>query len=172
MTVCAIDCSTRALGWCCGIAGTNRPAFGLITLPGMKSLGTLYGSVRNSLSDLVEARKPSVLVWCKPLYRDSQSAAQALLGVAAIADLVAYDHRVRAFNVHEATARKDVLGRGSFGQRDDAGKIIKGSGTHAAKIAALLWCEQHGFEVESDDVADAIVLWRHATRQLAQRRAA
>lgn len=170
--VLSIDCSTRRLGWAADAPPANLPRYGLILLPGLKSLGVLYASVRNSLTDLVEEHRPDVLVWCRPMYRDAQTAAQALLGVAAVADLVAYDQGVRAFNVHEATARKDVLGRGSFGERDAAGKLIKGSSSKATKAAALAWCAKCGLDVDSDDVADSLVLLAHAKRQLAKRSAA
>jgi hypothetical protein len=170
----AIDCSTRAMGWCASPPDASSPLYGLITLPGMSNLGTLYASVRNSLCDLIDEHRPAALVWCRPMFRDAQTAAQALLGVAAIADLVAYDLGVRAFNVVESSARKDVLGRGAFGERDAKGKIIAGTGTKLAKAAALEWCAAHGFSTDSHDVADAIVLHEHAQRQLAvrERRAA
>jgi hypothetical protein len=135
----------------------------------MSSLPRLYAAVRNSLCDLVERFHPAVMAWCRPMHRDAQTAAEALLGVAAVAHLVCHDYGIQPMPEHEASARKAILGRGSFGQRDAAGKIIKGSGTAAAKIAALRWCEEHGFEPESDDVADAIVLCAHVRRQLAAR---
>lgn len=167
--ILAIDCSTRRLGWSVDAPPASLPQYGLIELPGMARLGVLYAAVRNSLSDLVEEHRPDVLVWCKPMFRDAQTAAQALLGVAAVADLVAYDNDIPAFNVHEATARKDVLGRGSFGERDAAGKIIPGTGTKAVKAAALAWCVKCGLDVDSDDTADSLVLLAHAKRMLAKR---
>jgi hypothetical protein len=165
--ILSVDCSTRALGWCASSPDGGAPIAGLILLPGMKRLGVLYATVRNSLSDLVDEHRTAVLVWCRPMYRDAQTAAQALLGVAAIADLVAYDAGIRAFEVVESSARKDVLGRGSFGERDARGRIIKGTGSKAAKAAALEWCARHGFRTDSDDVADACVLHEHVRRVLA-----
>lgn len=170
VVILAIDCSTRRLGWSVDAPPANLPRYGLILLPGMKSLGTLYAAVRNSLSDLVEEHRPDVLVWCKPMFRDAQTAAQALLGVSAIADLVAHDNDIRTFDVVESSARKDVLGRGSFGERDPVTrKIIKGSGTKAVKAAALAWCAKCGLDVDSDDIGDSLVLLAYAKRMLAKR---
>lgn len=169
MKILAIDCSTRAMGYSVDISGEDMPRHGLILLPGMKTLGPLYAAVRNTLCDLADQFRPDVLVWARPMFRDAQSAAQALLGVAAIADLVAHDEGMRAFNVVESSARKDVLGRGGFSERDAKGKIVPGSGTKGAKAAALAWCARQGFDVENHDVADAVVLHAHAKRQLAAR---
>lgn len=168
--VLAIDCSTRRLGWACDELNA-RVAFGLILLPGMSDLSRLYGAVRNSLCDLVERHSPGVLAWCRPMFRDQQSAAEALLGVAAVAHLTCWDYGLKPLVVVESTVRKAVLGRGSFGERDANGKVIKGTGSKQAKAAALAWCARHGFDVTSDDVADALVLHAYARRQLVARRA-
>jgi hypothetical protein len=168
-TVLACDISTREFGWCSDAHASSEPSYGLILLPGLKDLGRLNAAVRNSLCDLVERFRPAVLTWCRPMFRDQQSAAEALNGVAAIAHLVCFDYDIKPFVPVESTARKDVLGRGSFGQRDAKGKIIPGTGTKMAKAAALAWCARNGIDTDSDDIADAAVLHAHAKRQLAAR---
>lgn len=171
VTVLALDCSTRMLGWCCTASGER--VYGLIKLPGMKDLGMLHAAVRNSLVNLIEGHKPGVLCWCRPMFRDQQTAAEALLGVAAVAHLTAYDYGLRVVVEAETTARKYVLGRGTFGERDPVTKkIIKGSGSRAAKAAALAWCAARGIETTSDDVADACVLHQYVSRFVMARRMA
>ena len=174
-SIIAADISTRNMGWC---ASTRRdwsavegphvpPAIGLVRLPGMQNLGKLNAAVRNSLCDLVERFGPvDVLAWCMPMFRDSQTTAEALLGVAAVAHLTAFDYSIRPLVVVESTVRKAILGRGAFGLRDGKGKLIKGSGTGLAKAAVLAWCSKNGFDTTSDDTADAAVLWAYARRQL------
>lgn len=154
----AVDISTRALGWCCGPTWLARPHFGLYRLGGMKDLGKLYRSVCNALAEVIELHDPARLIWA-PAFYNPQTAALALNGVAAMAELTAYDYGISPFTVPETTARLEVLGRGTFGQRDARGKLIKGTGSKAAKEAALNWCGLQGWLVQSDDVADAAVLW-------------
>jgi hypothetical protein len=124
----------------------------------MADLGKLYAALRNVLEDAIALHTPSRLVFAPALFRDAQTAARALLGLIAVAELVAYDTDVRPLEIAETTARKAVLGRGTFGERDSDGKVIKGTGSRAAKQAALAWCHSRGWMTQSDDTADALVL--------------
>ena len=175
MTALCIDMSTKKLGWCCDAPGANRPRYGLIDLPGPRHIGRLNCAVRNSLSDLIQEFRPEAIAWCLPYFsndRAQMNTTIALIGVTGIAELVAFDNRVRPFSPSESTVCADVLGCGQFGERNAKGRIIKGTGTPLKKAAALRWCAANGFETDSDDVADSIVLWEHVRRRLAMRRAA
>lgn len=165
----AIDCSTRNLGWAASGPDFDRPVYGLIVLPGMSKLPALYAAVRNSLSDLVEQYTPAAIAWCRPKFGAGQTTEEALNGVAAIAYLICHDYGVRPMPETESHVRKIVLGKGNFGLRDENGREIKGSGTPRAKAAALAWCAKNGTPTDSDDVADALVLFEYMQRQFAAR---
>ena len=167
--ILTIDCSSKWLGWCCDREDANRPSYDLIKLPGPQNVGKLYCAVRNSLSDLVEEFRPQVMGWCPAFFRNDRPNLLALGGVVATAELVCWDNRVRPMTEYESTVCAKVLGCGVFGERDAKGKIIKGTGTPLKKAAALRWCAENGFETDSDDVADAVILHEHFRRQLAQR---
>jgi Holliday junction resolvasome RuvABC endonuclease subunit len=163
----AIDLSTRNLGWACASVGSNRPSFGLVKLPGMKDLGVLYASVRNGLTGLFEEHRPRRLVFCLAMFSDIQTTARALNGVQAVAELTAYDHEVEAFEAIESRARKAVLGRGHFGGKDPVtGSLVPGLGRKQAKEAVAQWSTRMGYETDSDDVRDALVLLEYALRQM------
>ncbi len=157
-----VDLSTRDVGWACDV-GKNRPEYGLMKLPGMKDLGKLYRAAYNGLEALVERLEPDRLVFCMALFRDAQTAAEALAGVQAQAILVAYDFQIEARKANEMQARKAVLGRGSFGLRDETtGNLVKGMGSKMAKAAVMKWCDDRGYPEGrpwfTHDCGDALVL--------------
>ena len=157
-----VDLSTRDVGWACDV-GKNRPEYGLMKLPGMKDLGRLYRAAYNGLEALIERFEPDRLVFCMALFRDAQTSAEALAGVQAQAITVAYDYGVDARKANEMQVRKAVLGRGSFGLRNEAtGSLIKGMGSKMAKAAVMKWCDERGYTEGrpwfTHDVGDALVL--------------
>lgn len=161
----ALDLSTLNLGWACDGQG-NQPVYDLIKLPGMgprgkPHLGMLYAAVRNALDELVEELQPARILFCQAQFVEMQTAARALAGVQAIAELVAYDRGIRCCEAIEPSVRKAVTGRGSFGGKDEFGRLIKGLGRKQAKAWVADWCARQGYAPHSDDVADAIVLWRY-----------
>ncbi len=157
----ALDISTRNCGWACDGPG-NRPVYGLIKLPGMASLGKLYAAAYSAVDGLVEEHAPARVVWCLAHFMDAQTTARALNGVQAIVELVCHDRGVKAFETIESKARKAVLGRGSFGGKDEFGRLIPGLGSKQAKALAAAWCDRMGYApLQSDDVADSLVLWHY-----------
>lgn len=86
-----------------------------------------------------------------------RDAALLALGFAAHVELWCWDNGVRQIpSVPVGTARKAVLGRGSF---------AKGT----AKGVVLDWARREGFEPGDDNAADALLLWHHATGYRRQR---
>lgn len=166
--ILSADISSKNLGWAAGSMGA-RPRFGLYPLPGPASLGRLYIAVRNTLVDLIEEHRPAHLSWCTPLFGKGHAIGKALGGVAAVAELVAADNAVKGWEVTESHARKVILGRGSFGERDRRGKVIRGTGTAHAKAAVLEWCEHSGWPVDDDNIADALLLWSFTCEALDRR---
>lgn len=167
--IMSVDISTRRTGWAVCDVRSNKPDYGLWLLPGMASLGRLYGTFRNGLEAAFDEYKPARLVFAPALYSEAQTAARALGGMMAIAELAAHDMGVHAYEIPETTARKHVLGRGSFVVRDDKGRTLKGAGTKLVKAMAMDWCRNHGWKPQSDDVADALVLLEYARRNVLAR---
>lgn len=67
-----------------------------------------------------------------------------------------WDRSIPFEQVHVGTARKAVLGRGTF---------AKGT----SKAVVLDWCAREGLDVHGHDAADAALLWAYATGYRRQR---
>ena len=161
-----LDLSSRNLGWACD-TGRNQPAYGLVLLPGIKSLGKLYAACRNAIETLIEEQKPDRILFCMALFHHAQTAARALAGVQAMAELCAYDAEIECLEANEPRARKMVLGRGSFGGVDPVtGSLIPGLGSKQAKAAVMEWCRERGYDEGrpwfGHDVGDALVLLEYS----------
>lgn len=153
------------MGWACSGIGL-KPMHGLITLPGTAHLGKLYAAVRNSVEGLINQHEPGILCYVAKFNTRNKTAvrtAEALGGVQAAVDLVAYDSGLpEPTRYNERTARIAVLGIGDFGLRDPrTGGLIPDSGREEAKRIVLEWCAARGLAVLSHDVADAIVLLKY-----------
>lgn len=166
--ILAVDLSTLT-GWCYGSASGNAPEWGVWRLPGMKNLGRCWVELQNKLEDFMSVTRPALLVFATPLAAN-QTTARLLLGLAAHAESSAYRLKVQTAEVTESTARKEVLGRGSFTVRDADGVPIRGEGSKVAKAMALDWCQRQGWDVADHNAADACVVWEYARRVLARQR--
>ena len=155
-----LDLATRVTGWAASTEDPRRPVYGFWRLPGMADLGKLYAALRNVLEDAIVLHRPERLVFAPALFREAQTASRALLGLVSVAELVAYDNSVQAFEISEDTARKAVLGHGSawFAERRPDGKAIKGTASERVKAAAMEWCTGRGWAPQTHDVADSLVL--------------
>lgn len=140
------------VGWAFGALGDNRPSFGTWHLPETRLRGPRYVAYENELIAALRRFQPTVVVMAAPLNRKAkggQAAARQQLGLAAYTEGECCRARVQLREVHEATARKDVLGRGRFP-------------VGGAKPAAMAWAAASGFDVSDDHQADTLVLWTHA----------
>lgn len=157
----ALDLGARNLGWACDGRG-NQPRHGLVLLPGTAHLGKLYAATRNAFERLLTDHEPERVCYVPKFATRGKTAvrtAEALGGVQATVDLVAYDCGLpEPVRINERTARKAVLGRCDFGLRDAHGRMIADSGREEAKRTVLEWCARQGFEVLSHDVGDSLVL--------------
>lgn len=161
----SLDLGARFLGWSCETTGL-KPAHGLILLPGTKELGKLFAAARNGLERLLDEHEPTRICYVVKFSRMGKTAvrtSEALSGVQAMVDLVAYDNGLPEPTRYtsERNVRKAVLGRGDFGLRDEHNRLIPESGRDEAKKAVLEWCAARGLHVLSHDVADALILLKH-----------
>jgi len=163
------DVSTWNLGWAATVEPGRPPATGIYGLAGPKApLHLLYAQVRNSIEELIDEYRPDELAYVPALVGGAgQSYTKALNGVEAMMIIAAFDKGVSIKPVKETDARGAILGRKQFGKRDARGRLIRGTGTEQAKAAALAWCDDRGWDhLDSDDVADSIVLWAYRQRAL------
>jgi Holliday junction resolvasome RuvABC endonuclease subunit len=158
----AVDASSRSTGWAIGCDNADA-IYGVWQLPGIADLGKLYAAYRCALEDAIAVHRPKLLVMAPALFSKSQTSARALLGLVAITDLVAFDEAVEMREIAEGTARKEILGRGSFGPRV-GGKLVRGKSSVATKSAVMAWAEGRGWKPQTDDAADALVLLMYAQR--------
>lgn len=152
----------------------HKPSHGLVMLPGTAHLGKLYAAARNALERLLDEEEPAAFCYVAKFSRMGKTAvrtSEALSGVQAMVDLVAYDNKLPEPTRYtsERNVRKAVLGRGDFGLRDEHNRLIPESGRKEAKAAVLAWCAARGLDVLSDDVGDAAVLLKFDQMERAKR---
>lgn len=161
--ILALDLSLST-GWAYGGVRANAPWIGRWFLNGgIRDMGETWVDLQNRLEDLITLQKPSLIVYALP-YAKVQTTARLGLGLAAHAESSGWRMDVQVREIPEGTARKHVLGRGGFAERDEHKRIIKGSARRNAKAASMLWCEGKGWAVRDDNEADACVIWEFSRR--------
>jgi hypothetical protein len=154
--VLALDLAT-VTGWCVGAAAA-RPAHGSVALRGQDRCAR-YAALMDWLWDALALHGFTRVVLEAPMVTGDFRGRDAALLAIGLSEHVAFwcwDRSIRCELVAVGTARKAVLGRGSF---------AKGT----AKGVVLDWCRREGFTPSDDNAADAILLWHHATGYRAQR---
>lgn len=149
--VLALDMATR-LGWACG-APRARPAYGSVLLSG-RERPARYAAFLDWLAAAARIHRPARIVAEAPLASGDfagRDAALLALGFMAHLETWAWDRSLPLELVAAGTARKAVLGRGSFAR-----------GT--AKVVVTDWARREGFDPKDDNAADALVLWHYAVR--------
>jgi hypothetical protein len=153
----ALDLAST-VGWCVG-APDAPPRYGSVKLAG-QARAARYAALLDWLDDAQGTFGFADLVCEAPLVSGDfagRDAALLALGFAAHVELWAWDNGVRQRDsVVVGTARKGVLGRGSFAR-----------GT--AKAVVLDWARREGFSPPDDNAADALLLWHYATGYRKQR---
>lgn len=142
------------IGHCYGVVGDSAPIYGTWLLPNTTLTGARYASLENELIAALDLYRPSLCAVAAPMLRGASQgsrSAEQQLGLYAYAQGACYRARVQIRPVFEGTARKDVLGRGTF----PAG---------AVKDAAIAWCRANGHFVRDSHQADAVVMWHHQCR--------
>lgn len=146
--IVALDLSLACTGWL--VAQRNGPSvYGTIFPISTTHPGARLDSLRDGLTALFLEHPGIQEVWFeKPLPPGSRGQFAVVTSWACdtIAKMVAFQRDVPIIDVHMGTARKHVLGRGSFGDRD------------SNKAAALAWCKSVGLPILNDNAADAAVV--------------
>jgi hypothetical protein len=161
--ILALDLSLKT-GWAYGGVRATAPRVGLWRLNGgLLDMGQAWVDLQNKVEDFAAVSQPSLIVYALP-YAKIQTTARLGLGLAAHAESSAWRLSIQVREIPEGTARKGVLGRGGFAERDDQKRIIKGSARKNAKAASMAWCEGKGWPVRDDNESDACVIWEFARR--------
>lgn len=167
--ILALDLSLTT-GWAYGGLRANTPQIGRWFLNGgLARMGESWVDLQNRLEDLMAVQRPSLVVYALP-YVKLQTSGRLGLGLAAHAESSCYRMKIDVREIPEGTARKGVLGRGGFAERDEDKRIIKGSASKNAKAASLAWCEGKGWPVRDDNESDACVIWEFSRRFVLSRR--
>jgi Holliday junction resolvasome RuvABC endonuclease subunit len=163
--VLALDLSTH-VGFAVGRDHDNKPPiYGGWELGKTDNLGRLLSCMMNMLEAAIAVHQPDLVIFESPIVKN-QTSARALLCLCGAGDLACYEHGpVECREAAAPTARKLVLGSGQFFKRDGDGAIMtnrKGKRLSENKVVAIAWCQAQGWDPQSDDVADALVLLRYA----------
>jgi Holliday junction resolvasome RuvABC endonuclease subunit len=153
----AVDMASRLMGWAVNVEGSPRPAHDTVILGGIKHLGRLYSELENTLDWLIDKYRPGRLIWCMAIFDQQQTSGRALNGLQAVAELTAYNHQIEPREAHEMKVRAAVLGRSSFGTRDEFNRLNQ-DGSERAKEAVMAWCKEFGYAPRDHNAGDALVL--------------
>ena len=167
--ILALDLSLST-GFAYGGLQSSAPLIGRWFLNGgIHAMGEAWVDLQNRLEDFIALQRPSLIVYALP-YAKLQTTARLGLGLAAHAESSGFRMDVKVREIPEGTARKGVLGRGGFAERDEHKRIIKGSASRNAKAASMMWCEGKGWPVRDDNESDACVIWEFSRRFVLSRR--
>ena len=155
--IITFDLSGRT-GYCYGVEKPEK--WGWITIPATPdNPGRRWASVRNEMSDLVGdlAQRTNgasdidfVIEKTFPSHMQTHAnTAIQQMGLATIAEIVAYDEGAKLVTVAPSTVRTSVMGRG-FGKMT---KKEKEGG------AIVRWLNQQGYITYDHNTADAILMW-------------
>lgn len=157
--ILALDLA-RNLGWAAG-RRAGRPACGTFRLAGeVTDPGSGFAAACDVIADLITTHQPDCIVaerFVPPHRQTNADIGYWLIGLVAVAQLVAWKRDVPLRLTSAATARAQTLGDG-----------------HAKKDDVIAWAVQQGWAPRDDHQADALLLLAHAhgVRAPARRRAA
>jgi Holliday junction resolvasome RuvABC endonuclease subunit len=116
------------------------------------SIGECFLAFDAYLNRILDRLRPSVVIFEAPMLgRGSVMVAQRLMGLAAIAELIALKRGVpRVFRAESSTVAKSFTGRGRYPD------------SKAKKQAVIDTCKRYGWLPTDDNQADALALLHHA----------
>ena len=152
--ILALDLSLTT-GWAYGVSRANRPSCGLWLLGRMDHLGRVNSGLAQCLEDAISLHQPSLVIFEAPIVKQ-QTTARALIYLCGVVELICYERSVDCREAAAPTARKLVLGRGSF-REERAGKMVSNN-----KSVVTEWATAQGWDPPDHNAADARVLWQYA----------
>ncbi len=153
--ILALDLAQN-LGWAAG-AKFGRPSCGTFVLAGgVTDPGEGFAAGCDAIADLITLHQPKTIVaerFVPPHRQKRADIGYWLIGLVAVAQLVACKREVPLRLISAATARADILSNG-----------------HANKDDVIAWTIQQGWAPRDDHQADALLLLAHAHGMRAERR--
>lgn len=145
--ILALDLA-RNLGWAAGTKA-GIPACGTVKLIGeIATPGAGLAAACDTIADLITVHRPRLIIAERavPPHRQTNAAiGYWLIGLVAVAQLVAWKRDVPIRLVGAATARAETIGNG-----------------RAKKNDVIAWAEALGWNPSDDHQADALLLLAHA----------
>lgn len=155
--ILALDLAQN-LGWAAGTKA-GRPACGTFRLAGeVTDPGAGFSAACDVIADLITTHQPKAIVAERAVPPHKQTHADIgywLIGLVAVAQLVAWKRDVPIRLIGAATARAQVIGNG-----------------HAKKDEVISWAIQQGWPARDDHQADALLLLAYAHGHRVERRRA
>lgn len=153
MRIAALDLATTS-GWAFA-DGAGEPVYGSQRMgPRGGSLGDCFLAFDRWVNARIEEWRPEVIVFEAPLLvsRGSVMVVQRLMGLAAIAELIALKRGVRIYRAEGSTVTKAFTGRGA---RFAGGSAEK-------KRLVIETCKRYGWNPKDDNAADALAVLQYA----------
>lgn len=143
--ILALDLSTKT-GWALG-RPFERPMHGVWELGKMSNLGRVFSCLAAKLEDAIAVHQPDACIFEAPLpqqKRDTQQIARLLIGLAAVAEMIAFEREIPIAEQFPGEVRKLVLGTAAVD-----------------KTYIVNWCRGQGWNPADDNDSDALVLLRY-----------
>jgi len=130
-------------------------------LAGVQDLPASYVGLDNELTDAIQLFQPRVVVYESALVSSNRPTDPAiprlLLGLAAHVESACYRESTKCLGVHAATARKQVLGSGTF--RNSLRAAPRKNGTGSAKAEVRAYITEIGWNaIGSEHACDAAIM--------------
>lgn len=145
MKVLALDLSLH-VGFAVGL-DREKPVHGVWELGRTSALGRCFSCLAQEIEAAIVAHCIDAIIIEAPLpqqRRDTQQTARLLIGLAAVAEMIAYEREVPITEAFPNEARQMVLGT-----------------ARVTKDGIISWCRSQGWAPISDDDADALLLLRY-----------
>lgn len=159
----------RTVGAAWGTLDQREPHHACWTVPavhGLTNWDAHFDRIDRILTDAADDGVTLLVLYETPLTKSPSLTAQVIrvhVGMAAITEYAATTCGARPMEQGAGTARKVVLGRGTFpkpmrapGKLNKRGEIV---GDVKAEVAA--WCAEYGWDIQQGDCRDAALLWRY-----------
>lgn len=146
-TILSLDLATNT-GWCCGAPNNANPDFGHHVLP---SSGDDIGAFANAfcewLKSMLDLRQPSLVIFEMPILpkQTNPTTVRKLMGLAVLTELMVKRRKIACREGRASSVKKYFAGTG-----------------RAKKDDTKAMCRRYGWNVRTDDEADACALWAYA----------
>lgn len=152
--ILGLDTSASNTGWCIGPPGGPVETGSLRLPPFRKDIGGLLATFQDWLEDMIDRRRPAMIVFEKPVRPFAQlhlEIARKLYGLSGMVELSARRFQTPAREISNTEAKKLCYGSGGLKSAE-------------AKRVAVERARTWGIDPQSHDEADAFAVWLVAVK--------